>query len=324
MGIINSIKNHIPFFSNKSEKVISKEEMEQNTKDTIQLAEQGKRAMDNKIFSYDMVSAGKKYIKAIKRKSYNEKARIIAKAALKVGSGSPDPRSEAFEAAFNVIKAGVPMPIGAALSTVASRSTRWVPFSYDQVSRTKHFMKEIIKNSKDQNEVELAKAALSVKSSGTHDPRAEAFEVVFDKIRVGATGPVSTVLAEAGIDGMQNCLLYDESAAIGKAFLKAIVKNTGETSPVGKIAKEALDQEVTGARAENTYAKALLKIKGPKAAQEAQKKVKESGKDNFILNEFNKAREGKTQSDKPKKEYILVDDEVVVIGGVKLKKGRKS
>ena len=320
MSFINSIRNHIPFLSGKSSKVPSKEELEQNQKDIFKIAQDGEIEMTFKVFTGQKAAAGKKYMKKIKKTSLNEKSVILAKAAMDVGGGLPDPRVDSFKSAFDMIKAGVPMPIGAALSTLAMDSISWVALSYNKVSRTKHFLKEIVEHSKNKAEVALANAALSVGGSSPHDPRAEAFEAVFNKIKEGVQGPVSVALADTGLEAMKECFFPNEAEKIGKAFLKAIIKNTAKDSPAATIAKAALDSAKKDS-AETMYAAAFIKIKGPKAVDEARKKALEQNKSDFLVDQFYEKQEGRTESQPQKKEYILMEDNTVVIGGVRLKKG---
>ncbi len=321
MNFINSIRNHFPFFGDKKSKTHTKEELELNQKDMYQVATDGEIAMTFKVFTGQKAAAGKKFMKKIKNEALNEKSSIIAKAAMDVGGGLPDPRVDSFRTAFDMIKAGVPQPIGPALSELAIDSISWVALSYNQVSRTRHFLKEIIEHSKNKNEVALAQAALSVGSDSPHDPRAEAFKIVFEKIKSGVQGPVSVTLADAGLESMKESFFPVEAEKIGKAFLKAIIKNTAKDSPTATIAQTALDNGKKGS-AETMYAAAFIKIKGPKAVDEARKKAVEKNQSNFLVDQFYEKQEGRGDSPSTKKEYILMEDNTVIIGGVRLKKGK--
>lgn len=246
MNNIADIRNPIPFLGGNAQQISSKEKLEQNQKDIVQLAEEGNRVLGES-FTGEKCANAKKYMEKIKKISLDENAKIIADTALRAPKieGVMEGKTGAFWGAFAALKSGSPLSIGPVLSDMGMKMISGESsLENDRVTRI--YFQEISKHSQNKTEVALADAALTMRRGRLSHPSFGPHYLIFDKIIGGTKGPAALSLTDVGLDvalnymdyGMRDIILDKEN--MGIALLKAIMKNSAKDSEETEIAGTVL------------------------------------------------------------------------------------
>lgn len=318
MSFIGKIRSHLPTFIGGT----SEESNAQKVPlDTVDLAKAGVSAMSSETFSYDKISAGKKFIKMIKNQSQDQNEVVLAKTALKIPGSLNFTKTDAFEATLRLLGSGVPAPIGTTLSLVAKSCMG--SLSNQEASALRPYIKAIRDNSKEPNEVILVETALNVKSGSPHNPQAEAYKAVLKTIQSGVSGKnTSLILAETGFDASWEGFFSQDKVKAGKPFVEAIAKHAPANSKEAEIAVKALAIPATK-NSYGIYENALKEVydllKPPPAqTQKTQQQSKKPDGVEKMIKQYKEMQEGKSGENSGTDMKIVVEEKTVNIGGIEL------